>query len=770
MLDIDPKSTNNQGEKDHAWSLLEEILRSQKPEVPWVDMWVSTAPEITESLPKKKIEPISWDLFLRLIGALLSVVIVFFGSFLAYIVFNPDQATFFINIFGINPNDIANLLKKLINGSFWITLFVISILWMISLFRAIWTPKALKRKKLLSGLTAWLLGIILFSILSLWAYLFTIINATDYTNPEGSILIYNNELYIDKDVRDYAQITNGSNLIWPITLLFDIRSNAALITKRNWVRIKDFSIDSDGGICNDGGPTVNGTDAIGEKSIICTFDLIKSYKVTGSYTVITRTGEEQKIPMNITPIEIRGLVNITRSKNIQGKNIITLNAESLKKIGNPRWVYLQSNNKVVSTASITETLEIIPKYVCLRLLSDGCDHIYILEDREKTDITGTINSVQDPVDPLMFHFSLSGSSIDSRQVTEIEWIMYNDRWSQTVICSNSGDQCEYRFWAYGTENIRAVIMTANNKRYTIETVISIREPLKISKNMKVMDSNGVIINTPSTYKTDLRAYVIENTLTPPITLTLDARDITSSKDGYNLESVVWKISDGKTTEEKRWDRISVTLTEPLRYTIEWSYTFKRERTAEIEKARDVVIIDIERKSLMPKLDISVDSDYVPSIVTVDASQSQSENGEIKKFIFNFWENKDPAEWDAIQTYEYISAWQKKISVTLVSESGERATVERIIVLKDAAKTIDFAPSFSPGIVNSTIDFQTVDTNGQIQEYIWNFGDNTPTVRGESSSHIFRKPGIYLISLTIVYTDGTRKTETKKFEVTASAWG
>jgi len=55
---------------------------------------------------------------LKLIGSLLFIAIIFFGSFLAYIVFNPDQASFFVTIFGISPNDIQKLLKTLINSSF----------------------------------------------------------------------------------------------------------------------------------------------------------------------------------------------------------------------------------------------------------------------------------------------------------------------------------------------------------------------------------------------------------------------------------------------------------------------------------------------------------------------------------------------------------------------------------------------------------------------------------------------------------------------------
>lgn len=62
-------------------------------------------------IPKKPRDPMTTGTVLKLIGSLLLVAVIFFGSFLAYVVFNPDQAAFFVNIFGIDPNDIQNLLK-----------------------------------------------------------------------------------------------------------------------------------------------------------------------------------------------------------------------------------------------------------------------------------------------------------------------------------------------------------------------------------------------------------------------------------------------------------------------------------------------------------------------------------------------------------------------------------------------------------------------------------------------------------------------------------
>jgi len=143
-------------------------------------------------------DPLTASTILKLIGSFLLIAVIFFGSFLAYIAFNPDQASFFVN-FGINRNDIQALLKKLINGSFGITVLIFSIVWIISLFRAIWTPRDQKRKRLLGWLSASVIGIFLFSIITFWAFLFQIINATDYSNTDGEVMIYDNDLYIHQE-------------------------------------------------------------------------------------------------------------------------------------------------------------------------------------------------------------------------------------------------------------------------------------------------------------------------------------------------------------------------------------------------------------------------------------------------------------------------------------------------------------------------------------------------------------------------------------------
>ena len=146
--------------------------------------------------PQKPRDPMSTSKILKLIGTFFLVGLIFLGTFLSYIVFNPDQAGFFNTVFGIDPNDIANILKKLVNVSFGIITFALSIVFIITLFRAIWAPKDQKRNKISKIIVAVLVGVFLFSMLGAWAVVFAKIQQTNFTNPGGDIIVYDNDIFV----------------------------------------------------------------------------------------------------------------------------------------------------------------------------------------------------------------------------------------------------------------------------------------------------------------------------------------------------------------------------------------------------------------------------------------------------------------------------------------------------------------------------------------------------------------------------------------------
>lgn len=110
--------------------------------------------------------------------------------------------------------------------------------------------------------------------------------------------------------------------------------------------------------------------------------------------------------------------------------------------------------------------------------------------------------------------------------------------------------------------------------------------------------------------------------------------------GYRVSSIVWKISDNKTTTELVGEKVSYDVSRTDRYTIEAVYTLEKNivtSSADTRTAHDLIILDLERKSLEPILKIQQSSDYTPAKVTIDASSSRSKNGTIQKFIFDWGE-------------------------------------------------------------------------------------------------------------------------------------
>lgn len=206
----------------------------------------------TQQAKNTQTNPVSKMLILQYVGSLLLIFTIVFAAFITYIVLNPSQSAFFITIFNIDPADVAKVLKNIINITFGIVSFVLAIVWIIMLFRAIWTPKQYKRKRLFNWIFSAIIMIIMFSLISLWAFVFTKINATNFDNLKGSVLVYDNDLYINKITKPYSRVRDFANVIGPITLRYDISENAEQFEKSEAVEILNYQIDFDNAKCTGG--------------------------------------------------------------------------------------------------------------------------------------------------------------------------------------------------------------------------------------------------------------------------------------------------------------------------------------------------------------------------------------------------------------------------------------------------------------------------------------------------------------------------------------
>jgi PKD repeat protein len=748
-------------------SLLDQIIKTSH-ESPHGD--TDMALQMSEAIPpvitpKKPRDPMTAGTVLKLIGSLLLVAVIFFGSFLAYVVFNPDQAAFFVNIFGIDPNDIQNLLKWLINGSFGITVLIFSIVWIGSLFRAIWTPRDQKRRRLISWLTAGIVGIFLFSVLALWAFLFKTINATNYANLGGDVSVYDNDLYTHAESLPFARVDSTTSLVGPISLRYDISTNARTIAKKNLITITSYEINFDGAKCANDKSIMNGSDPTTEQGLICIFDQVRTYNIRGSYSGKNKLGEAIQIEIPLSTVEIKWLIEINTSTNKDGKKIMTISAAKVKNLWNPRWKYATTGSSEETKSSITETISATPLLVCLKLFWNACDRYFIISDVDTRSTEWSLVFQSDSINPLSVIMSLTGVTLPANEIVSIDWISSDG----TRICQWVAENCSYVFPNYGSKTITATVRLANKTSYPIEWSIVINEPLIIARHAQIQDQDGKILNSTDTYDPTISGYVIRD-LIAPTRITLDAQDVVSENLGYRVTNIVWKISNGATTTELVGNKVTYEVTRTERYTIEAVYTLEKNivtNTQDTRTARDLIVLDLERKSLEPILKIQQSSDYTPAKVTFDASSSRSKNGTIQKFIFDFGEDKPKTEWDAVQVYEYRTPGQKKISLTIIDNNNEQVTISKYIVLKDTPKNIAFTTSMSPGVIAMPITFTAEGATGQIEEYIWNFWDNTPISKWYEIDHTFVRTGKYSISLTVRYTDGTEKTTTQSLQVDQS---
>lgn len=83
-----------------------------------------------------------------------------------------------------------------------------------------------------------------------------------------------------------------------------------------------------------------------------------------------------------------------------------------------------------------------------------------------------------------------------------------------------------------------------------------------------------------------------------------------------------------------------------------------------------------------------------------------------------------------------------------------------MIIKKPQETIKILPSVASqnAQVGYPITFN-VSTQGAIQKVIWDFGDNTGLIEGESAIHTFQTSGIYNIVARATYESGIEKSET-----------
>ncbi len=714
-------------------------------------------PPAVAALPQKKI--VTPGQILRMIGALFFVSLVFFGSFLAYIVFNPGQAKFFIN-FGINPADVASLLSSLVNGIFGALSFVLSTLFIYTLFKA-YLSKGAPKKRAIFTVSAVSFGVLLFSNIGFWAYLFGQIWAQDFVRPTGGVIVYDNDLWLSKEFRDQAELTDLSSLVGPISIKYDLSSDVLYASKT--LNIEWYFID-----CNNENQTHEGSSPATDASIICKYSSPGNYAPTGYYRGSDRvTREPKRVEMALDEIKVVGLVDIQKVQQT-----MVFDATELKNVGNVKW-YIGPNFDTAPSEDPKYSVKIqdIEQYLCLELQtskrgSNSCSRIFTIASKIESVIQGKITYKQDLVEPTKYSFKLENlSTRNGAEIDQINWYLWDSTTSR-----GKDDYLELNFNSYGTYKISAVIQDNKKNSVTLSERIVIERPLQLTKKgyvslLKVEDeSRSSVIS--DTFDRELDAYRI-SWLSLPQTLTFDATDVRVKNEGYELKEVLWKID----TEERKGLKIDVNFVEEKRYEVAVTYVFVKPGTTNEVRVPEKIIIEGRTQEIVPSLQISslgndsLDGLFAEVDVKFDASASKVKTGKISQFIFDFGEGKPPSVGEAVKTYRYAIPGNYTIKLTVVKTDGGEQSISRTLVIKELPKKLEIWSSVSQGIVGKPVDFMITGTVGQVASSTWDFGDGSPAVQETNPTHVFEKSGNYTVKISASYADGTIRNAEVDFVVT-----
>lgn len=409
-----------------------------------------------------------------------------------------------MRVFNVNPDDIATVLIWLLNGSFGFISFLLALVFMIGLFRTFSTPKEQKRKKLTLGLFSAFSGIIFFLILAFWAFLFGKIGNANFTNPNGNILLYDNELYNDAKTKPYAKILDSDNLIGPIQLRFNISDNAKRLGQQNGIKIQSFTFNPDGAECL--GNIKGITDM--QSDIICNFEREGKYEISGEYTIENLTSGTKKVetfPIKMDSITVKGLVNITKTENKAGRLTHIYDAKKLEFLGTPTWEVIDfSSGEGIGEGKIADAIYSVmptsqPKYVNFSIDNSSgksaYSRLYIIKNRDDNTVDGDIQIVQNPTNLREYIFTLTNTTIKPDDILSIDWKVNKI----SIECTNRSDSCSYIITDFGQKLIEANITLIGNKVVKVSKTFQALPPLLLERRMKVISKENKILNNDDTY-------------------------------------------------------------------------------------------------------------------------------------------------------------------------------------------------------------------------------------------------------------------------------
>ena len=224
----------------------------------------------------------------------------------------------------------------------------------------------------------------------------------------------------------------------------------------------------------------------------------------------------------------------------------------------------------------------------------------------------------------------------------------------------------------------------------------------------------------------------------------DGRSSTDS-DGKIID-YRWNFGDASTGEGSV---ISHSYKSPGRYDVALTVKDNSTTTTELDDEFITIIVNFP-----PVTDAGPDQLVTTSEVKFDGTKSSDRDGKITEYLWEFGDGSTSNEPAPVHSYGNPGVYRVKLTVTDDAKTSTSKTSDELTVTVNYAPVADAGPDQIgwPGQEMFFDGSESMDFDGEIVEYSWDFGDGNTAV-GESVSHIYTKPGTY--SVTLKVRDNTR---------------